>query len=73
MEKAIEDVKGFLVCEADLRKRLKLSKKEIEEMVANGLPWVKLSSKSKGYFIEDVVFWAKTQRVNSNESGQVFS
>ena len=57
-----------LISEADLLRTLGLKKSELDSLRREkGLPFVKFSQRSRGYFLSDVLAWAKKNRVIPNE------
>ncbi len=53
-----------LISEAELLKSLGLKKPELDRLRREkGLPFVRFSQRSRGYFLSDVLDWARKNRV----------
>ena len=53
-----------LISEADLLKNLSLKKQELDQLRREkGLPYIRLSRKSRAYLLSDVMNWAWKNRV----------
>ncbi len=71
MEQKTEAVeKERLISEVDLLKILGLKKLELDRLRREkGLPFVRFSTKSRAYFLSDILEWSRKNRViNSNGS-----
>ena len=61
--------KERLISESDLLKILGLKKPELDRIRREkGLPFVRFSSKSRAYFLSDLLEWAKRNRIVPDET-----